>query len=255
MRFPANIETINLARDGVVENEDADFAAVYVFALIFLLGVFMTNGYLMQSVIEEKESHLIEIMISSIRPTQLLVGKVLAMGLMGIIQIISWVASVLILVSLAAQMSAFVGTFLPAVQIPTDLLPVMLLYFILGYLFFAAGYAAIGALSTSLREGPQYAVIFALPAGLPFYFFSIFAESPDGTLPVILSIFPLTSPLSMIMRLNVSSVPVEQLILSLGLLALSTVGMAWFAGRLFRFQTLLAGQMPKLRDIPKLVRG
>jgi ABC-2 type transport system permease protein len=113
----------------------------------------------------------------------------------------------------------------------------------------------VGALSGSMQEGPQYAVIFTLPAAIPFYFFSVFLSTPDGPIPVVFSLFPLTASLSMVMRMVLSTVPAWQIGLSLGLLALADVGMMWLAGRLFRVQILLAGQTPRLRDLPKLVRG
>lgn len=258
LRFPANFQEVNLERslpDGAVQNQDADILLVYVFSIVFLLALFLTNGYLLQSVIEEKETRLIEIMISTIRPTQLLSGKILAFGVLGLLQVVIWGAALILLVRVSTSLSAFATTAIPSVTIPIEMMPIMLLYFVLGYLLFAAAYGAVGALSNSMREGPQYAVIFTLPAALPYYFFTIFVETPNGPLPTIFSLFPLTAPISMMMRLTVSNVPLLELLLSLALLAATVVLMIWLAGRLFRVQTLLSGQVPKLRDIPKLLRG
>jgi ABC-2 type transport system permease protein len=113
----------------------------------------------------------------------------------------------------------------------------------------------VGAISNSMQEGPQLAVIFTLPAVLPLYFLGLFISSPDGTLPVILSLFPVTAPLAMVMRISATTVPVWQIILSLALLVVMDVLIIWLAGRMFRVQNLLAGQVPKIRDLPKLLRG
>jgi len=140
------------------------------------------------------------------------------------------------------------------IELPLSLLPILFLYFVLAYLLFAGLYAVIGAISNSMREGPQYAVIFTLPAALPFYFISVFSSTPDAALPVIMSLFPLTAPIAMTLRLLVAPVPAGQIALSLGLLALGVVAAIWAAGRAFRVQVLLAGQPPKFRELGKLLR-
>jgi ABC-2 type transport system permease protein len=88
---------------------------------------------------------------------------------------------------------------------------------------------------------------------IPFFFISIIAEEPNGTLAVVLSLIPFTSSLSMAMRLSVTDVPIGELLLSLGLLLLGVMGAIWLAGRLFRVHTLLAGNLPKFSDLPRLI--
>jgi ABC-2 type transport system permease protein len=259
LQQPAEFQEFNLEREksaGAAQNEDADFLMVYVFTFTFLLGLLITNSYLMQSVIEEKENRLIEILITSVRPGELLAGKILALSCLGILQIIVWAGGLILALNAALSLPAFESmTVLNDIQIPLDRLPIMLAYFILGYLFFAAKYGAIGAISNSIREGPSYAAFLTVPAVVPFWFFPMFIATPDAPLPVILSIFPITAPIAMMIRLSVTAVPAIQIIISLAVLALSVAGAMWAAGRIFRVQTLLAGKTPKLRDIPKLLRG
>jgi ABC-2 type transport system permease protein len=254
---PSVIERVELvpdAEDGVVRDEDTDFALVYGFAIIFMLALFGTNGYLMQSVIEEKETRLIEILISSVRPIQLLAGKILALGLLGIFQVGIYVLSVILITQIAAQSTALAGSFLANITIPLGALPLLGVYFVLGYLMFAAIYGAVGALSNSMSEGPNIAVIFTLPAVGPLYFLPVFLHSPNDTLAVALSLFPLSAPMSMVMRLSIAEVPLVEVVLSIILLVAAIAFLMWCAGRLFRVQTLLAGHRPKLKDIPRLVR-
>jgi ABC-2 type transport system permease protein len=255
---PSDIDEVNLARDAsgrTQTNFGTDFAVIYVFAIALMMSVFLTNGYLMQTVIEEKETRLIEILVATMRPTQLLAGKILALGLLGLVQILVWVGSLFLIGRLVAGDAASPLIALATISLTADKVIILLLYFVFGYLFFAAAYGMVGALSTSMQEGPGYAVIFTLPAAIPFYFMTVFITTPDATLPVILSLIPVTAPLSMVMRVTLTTVPLWQIALSLTLLIITDVVMIWLAGRMFRVQTLLAGQTPKLRDIPRLLRG
>ena len=234
----------------VAQSEDVSFLLVYLFALLLAFAAFFSSGYLMQSVIEEKETRIVEILLSSVRPVPLLAGKVLSMGLLGLLQIAVWVATTVFILSR-------IGGIFPALaglHIQTEMLVWMVPYFLLGYLMFAGVYAAIGALAPSMREGPQLAVFITLPAMIPFYFLNIFVETPNGPLPTIFSLFPITSPLAMVQRLAITTVPLHELLISLALLALTALGAIWLAGRLFRVNTLLAGQMPKWRDLLHIVR-
>lgn len=255
---PANIREINLQRDATGEtatNFDTDFIVVYVFAIALMMSVFVTNGYLMQTIIEEKETRLIEILISDMRPTQLLAGKILALGLLGLMQIVVWVVGLTLLANLATGNAIPTLAAIANITLPTDRVALLLVYFVFGYLFFAAAYGMVSAISSTMQEGPQYAVIFTLPAVIPLYFLAMFIESPGAPLPTILSIFPVTAPMAMVMRITITTVPAWQILLSVALLILLDAVMIWLAGRMFRVNTLLAGQTPRLRDIPKLLRG
>ncbi|MEO8613281.1 MAG: ABC transporter permease [Chloroflexota bacterium] len=254
---PSTVDEINLQRDASGQKKsdfNADFLVVYVFAIALLMSVFLTNGYLMQTVVEEKETRLIEILVSTMRPTQLLAGKILAFGLMGLLQIVVWVGALFLIGKLGSGDAASPLAALGAISLSADKVLLLFLYFIFGYLFFAAGYGMVGAISSSMQEGPQFAVIFTLPAAIPMYFLALFITTPDAPLPVILSLIPITAPLSMVIRVTLTTVPLWQIVLSLGLLFALDIVMIWLAGRLFRVQTLLSGQTPKLRDIPRLLR-
>lgn len=253
---PSNIQQVNTGRDvpaEAMQDFGSSFLLVYVFVIALMLSLFMTNGYLLQAVIEEKESRIVEILISTVRPLQLLGGKILAYGTLGLFQMLVWVAAMLLVLQLAQLLDGL--SVLAGMFIPLDVLPLVLVYFVLAYLFFAAAYGIVGALSSTMREGPQYVVVFTLPAMVPLYFISLFVEAPDATLPVILSLIPITAPLAMTMRLLLTAVPAWQIALSAGLLVLFIIFLMWLAGRLFRVQVLLAGQTPRLRDLPRLVRG
>ena len=226
------------------------FILVYVFALALLVGTFMSSGYLMQTVMEERQSRIVELLLSSLRPRDLLIGKVLALGLLGLIQVSLWGATAYFLVKRAA--ATLPGTI--GLNVSAGQLLVLVGFFVTGYLMFGGVYAIVGVLSNSLREGPQMATFITLPAMLPLYLTTLFASAPDGGLATGLSLFPLTAPLGMVMRIAVSPVPPWQIALSLILVFITGLGCLWAASKLFRIVTLLSGQTPTIRDIPKLLR-
>jgi ABC-2 type transport system permease protein len=224
---------------------------VIVFALILIFSFFSTSTYLMQTVIEEKESYLIEILISSVSSVELLAGKILALGALGLFQVVIYVGT---FVGVAAFGTDLTGPF-ANITIPVDLLVVAIVYYILGYLLFAALFGMVGAVSASLTEGPSISTIFVIPSVLPWIFWALYTEDPLNPIVTILSFVPLTSPLGMVMRSAVTEVSFIEYVISVTLLIATVAFVMWMAGRLFRVQTLLSGKFPKLTQIPKLIFG
>lgn len=231
------------------------FWLVYAFGMLMMLTTFLTAGQLMQSVIKEKENRVIEIVLSSLRPLQLMGGKLVGQALMGLLQMITWLSAIFLIMRLADVEIPFLH-FLSAAKLPASLLVAALLYFLLGFALYGTFSAAIGAISANMREGPQYAMLYSMPAAMAIIFLPSIAETPNSTLAMILSLFPLTAPIAMIERMVVTAVPFWQIGTSLALLAASVIGGLWLAARLFRVNTLLSGQVPSRRELVQLlVRG
>jgi ABC-2 type transport system permease protein len=129
-----------------------------------------------------------------------------------------------------------------------------LLYFIGGYLIYASLLGALGALAPSTREGTQFTFIILLPLFIPLFMNTALIESPNGALTVFLSLFPLTSPVTMITRLAAGPVPIEQLVLGLVILAVTTYGIIVFASRFFRADTLLSFNALNFKRIVQEIR-
>ncbi len=255
---PMGVDVSRIERvDAEVGNEQAAqtredrIRVVNLMVALLILTLFSTNGYLMQSVIEEKSSKLIEILLAYVRPTQLLVGKVFALCLLGLLVVAVYSMALLIAINLADGS----GTFLDGIRFTPDLMAVAAIYYLLGYLFYSAIFGAIGAVSTSLTEGSSVLSVFIIIVILPFIFLGQLTEAPHGGMAVFFSMFPLTSPIGMVIRTAMGGVPFVEYILSISLLAGSTLGMLWIAGRLFRFQNMLSGRMPRLRELPGLIFG
>ncbi len=253
LRDPAFVMEHTITETGATQqtNESRDFLLVYGFGLMLMMTVFWGGGYLMQSVVQEKESRIIEIMLSSVRPLALLLGKILAMGVLSLLQVATIAGAFVVIISQAGSLSTALGD----VSVSPGLLAMLAVYFVLGFLLFGSLMAGIGAVSTTMRESQNFVTVVTLPAMIPMFFITIFTTDPNGTFAVVFSMIPITAPLSMIMRLAVTDVPLVQLAVSMILLLLGIAGAIWFSARLFRVNTLLMGHMPRMRDLPRLLRG
>ncbi len=253
LRTPAVVVDHRLSETGTVEEsrEDQEFLLVYAFGLLLMFSVFWGGGYVMASAVAEKESRIVEIMLTTVRPMALLLGKILAAGLLALLQMVTLAGTLIFIGGQLGDVFEALGN----IEVSTRAVITLATYFLLGFLFFGGLMAAIGAMSTSLREAQNFVTIVTLPAAIPFFFLTIFAEEPNGTLAVVLSLIPFTAPLAMVMRQAIVTVPTFQLVVGITLQVLAVIGAVWLAGRMFRVNMLLMGHMPRLRDIPKLVRG
>lgn len=231
------------------DNLNVNFLVVYVYAMVLMLTIFMSSGYLMQSVVEEKESKAIEIVLTSVKPFPLLLGKTVAMGLTGLIQVAIWAVAAYALFNIAA--SNVVDLSGATIEPATMLIAVV--YFFLGFGVVGGVFAAMGTIVGNTRDGSQLVGWVVFPFISPLFFVTAFANSPDGTLARVMSLIPFTSPLAMLMRSSVSSVPLWELVLSIGLTSLLMIASIWMAGRVFRVQSLLRGSAIKWRELPKLI--
>ncbi|MEP7360751.1 MAG: ABC transporter permease [Chloroflexota bacterium] len=228
----------------------AGFLLPYIFALVFVLGIFITSGYLLQSVNEEKENRVVEIVLSSIPALPLMAGKILGMGAAGLTQIVIWLLTVLIgLPLLNAQLSVHIAI------APVALALTVVLYAV-GYLTYGAIFAAIGALATGSREGQQLSSIIVLPAIIPVVLVSFFLRDPNAPIVWLLTVLPLTAPGAILEVVAISPSP-PWLMIGLSLLSqLIVAGIAIVgAGRIFRATVLLYGVRPSLGRIIAALTG
>jgi ABC-2 type transport system permease protein len=206
--------------------------------MLFYIIILSAASLLLSSVAKEKENRVIEILMMSLTPRQLLTGKIVGLGLMGLVQTIAWVGTGRVLL-------AFSGTTfnIPiAFQLPASFLVWALIFFLLGYAVYASLMAGLGALVPNLREASQATILVIFPLIIPIFLLSILIEQPNGMLAVILSVFPLTSPVAMMTRLASGEVPFWQIMLAVVFLALTAVFVVRSVARMFRAQTILSGQ-------------
>jgi ABC-2 type transport system permease protein len=260
------------------------------FGYLIMMFIIIYGGFVMRSVIEEKTSRIIEIIISSVKPFQLMLGKIIGTSLAGITQFLIWIVSASLLMVLAlvfmdldpalllerpgsfpGMEASYPGSPLEVdnttaliveefLNIPMGLLiGFFLVYFVLGYLIYSSIYAAIGAAVDNETDTQQFIFPIILPLMLAIYvgFFSVFSN-PHGPIAVGFSIFPLTSPIVMMMRLpgglGEGGVPVWQLLLSIFLLILTFLAIVYLASKIYRVGILMYGKKPTYRELLKWLK-
>ena len=258
---PANLNSTKVS-DGKATGQSgaASFMIAYFMAFILYISVVLYGQQTMTSVIEEKTSRIMEVLASSMRPFQMLLGKVLGVGLTGLLQMAIWGGTYYLVTSQRARLAGMFGVSADAMQalpIPamsTDLLLVFLAYFALGFLLFGALYAAIGSICNTIQETQQYAV--AVTMVLMLSFFSVFAvmKDPTGGLGVTLSFVPFFSQLVMPVRWSLAAVSPVELAGSLALGIATLLGTTWLAGRIYRTGILMYGKKPTFREVFRWIR-
>ena len=252
---PLNLVTTTLTSTGEVAKEQGgygNFIVPAVFSLLLMLAIVFSSTYVLQSLSEEKENRMMEVLLSSVSPTQLLTGKVLGLGAAGLVQVLVWVISMPLLLNLA---SSSIGGLISTIQVPAGFWVLGVVYFILGYALFAVLSASVAAITTTVREAQSLAAIYTLFSVAPFWFLSLLLLFPNSPVWVVFSIFPFTAPVLTMLRMGVTGVPVWQLIVSTSMLALCVVGGLLLAARLLRTYTLLYGKRPTLREIVRNLRS
>lgn len=220
-------------------------------AILFYMTVMGAAGYLLQSLGKEKENRVMEILLSSVRPLHLLVGKVVGLGGIGLLQMGVWTFLAFVVFQRGDRLFANIS--LPTLSAAVWGLTIV--HFITGYLVYASLFAGLGAIVPNVKEGSQYTFLLMLPTFLPMWFNSIMLTAPNGSFATWLSLIPLTAPLAMPMRLALTAVPPWQWIVSLTASAGAAMLLLWMATKLFRSQTLLTGQRFSPKIIWNALRG
>ena len=241
-------QRVTVSDDGAIEEESGAAVAVsflvgqgFAIALIFTLIAYGT--ILLQTVSEEKENRMVEVLLTSASPLAIMTGKVLALGLAGLIQMSVWIAAVILIVP------RFAGVLPDLGDIPIDVgfLLLVLAFYLAGYAIAAALMAGIGAATTSTTEAGPLTALVIIPLVAPFYAMPLFLSSADHWLTRLLSLLPITAATSMMLRLATSQVAPSEIALSLGLMIVTAVLLLWLASRIFRAGLLMYGQRMSLR--------
>jgi len=252
-KTPLLMTSLRLGESGEIvadQNVLIQFFMPYIFAILFMMSIFFTSGYLLQSVSEEKENRVIEILLSSVSARQLLTGKVLGLGSAGLAQIVIWLISIMVFAGVArVNIPGLSG-----LSISPGILAVGLVYYILGYLLFAVLSAAIGSIGSTAREAQSWSMIFIMPAMIPLWLSFVIIRNPEHVVSTVLTIIPVTAPITAMMRLPAEAIPPWELALSITILAGSVVFGMWAAAKVFRTCLLMYGKRPSLRQIVAYLR-
>ena len=269
-------KTYKLSDEGVTSS-DSDIASIVgiLATMLIYMFIFTSGSQVMNSVVQEKVNRIVEVMICSVKPWELMWGKIIAVGLTCLTQMALWAVLTMMIVGVAMgvmgiDMSELQGG--PAMGMAVQdmssvakhidvlnsidwsfVLVMFLVYFVGGYLLYSSLFAAIGASVDNESDTGQFMmpitiiVLFALYAGM------YSAENPDGPLAFWCSMIPFTSPIVMMVRVPFD-VPVWQLILSLGLLTITILGTTWLSAKIYRVGILMYGKKPTLKEIVKWIK-
>ncbi|MHB8104371.1 MAG: ABC transporter permease [Dehalococcoidales bacterium] len=250
-----NVVTTRLTETGAVAPEQGGYGNLlipFLFSLLLMLSITFSSAYLLQGLGDEKENRLIEVLLSSVSTRQLILGKVLGIGAAGLMQVLVWVITAPFLVNLA---TSSIGGFFSTLQIPPNFLILCVVYFILGYLLYAVISTGIGAIATSAREGQQLATIFTLGAISPLWFSSLIILFPNSPVVVFLSVFPITAPVTLMIRLGSTDVAAWQILLSLGVMVITIIGLLLITVKIVRTFLLMYGKRPTLGTIIRSLKN
>ena len=252
------VRQIGAGEDGE-EGGDFTSSAVLAYFMIFMIYtcLIMYGNMVASGVAEEKSSRIMEVMIAKVKPTELMFGKILGIGALGLMQFAIWVAAAL--ATNAVRRAGLFGlpfdTGISLGNVQPVLLVWFAVFFILGFFFYASIYAAGGAVVSRVEEVNQVVTILTMLIVVGFIVAFMSFTNPNGRLAVIASLIPFTSPMVMFARLTLGSPPAAQVAASVILLVLAVVCGAWLSGRIYRVGVLLYGKRPTFREILRYMRG
>jgi len=235
------------------------FALAYIMAMMLFMSILVYGNGMMSSVLEEKTSKVIELLVSSVKPMELMAGKLLGVGAVSLVQFGVWGASMQLMLS---QRGALMGSMsgnnaatifqLPSLGAGTTL--IVILFFVGGFLLYSAMYAAVGAMSSNHQEAQQAVqpITYMLMVGL----FGMFAmlNNPNSTVAIVLSFIPFTAPIIVPVRWTTGNLAPAEVALAFLTLILGVLGVLWIAGRIYRVGILMTGKRPTMRELVRWVR-
>jgi ABC-2 type transport system permease protein len=231
-------------------DDKGKFLTILIMVMLLYMAVIFYGVSVMRAVLEEKNSRVMEVLLSSATSTELMAGKLIGVGAVGLTQIGIWItmASVYALPALAASASA------GEIHIAPLSLVAFALFFLLGYLLYSSVYAAVGAVITSEQEGQQLQFIILLPLILAVFMMGPVMRAPDSPVAMWTSMVPFFSPILMYLRIAIQPPPAWQIALSLLLLVATIAGILVLCARIYRIGILMYGKRPTLPEIMKWLK-
>jgi len=240
-----SIKPVKLEESGKESNVDTltTFFTAFIFVMLLFMLIMLSGQMLVRSLVEEKSNRLIEIIISSCSADELLTGKILGLGALGLFQILIWA---LIAVSLLGAAIIPFATF-------HNILP-MLVYFLLGYTFYTAVFVGIGSIVTTEQEAQQITTYLSFLLLLPIVLILPVMENPNSILIKVLSYIPITLPTAMLLRVNLGPIPTSVMVITICIMVISIYIAIKLASKVFRIGILSYGKRPSLKELGEWLR-
>jgi ABC-2 type transport system permease protein len=256
---PAELQTSRITdRGGEGGTASATFGAAYGAGFLAYIFIVIFGQNVMRSVLEEKTNRIVEVIVSSVRASHVMAGKILGVGAVALLQLAIWGA---FLVAVLSQQRLITETFgvpaetLRALHVEPMIGLALAGFFIGGFLLYAALFAAVGAAVSSEQEAQQMVLVVLLPLFVPLLFMMPVLTDPLGTTATWLGIIPFTSPMVMPMRMGATSIPTSEIVGALVLMAFAVVAVTWIAGKIYRVGILSTGKRPSLRELGRWLRA
>jgi ABC-2 type transport system permease protein len=249
-----DLKTLKLGAGGEeTKDEGQAFFMSYIFVLIIYMSVLMYGIYVMRGVLEEKSSHIVEVIISTVKPFELMLGKILGIGAVGLTQMVLWAGMGLALSAPPMLVAMGLGgAELP--RIPATVLVFFVVYFVLGFLLYGTLYAGVGAAFDTEQDAQNFQGVITIFLVIPLVMIIQIMNDPGGTLSVVLSLVPFFTPILMFLRMTLVQVPPLEIAASVVLMVATILAMAWLVGKVYRVGILMHGSKPKLKDLLRWVR-
>ncbi len=242
---PLEMKTIKLSKTGAEESGFAEvFLRSYIFMMMLLFMIMMSGQMLVRSMLEEKSNRVVEVLMSSCSPMSLMGGKILGLSAVGLTQMGVWVV-------IGFAISLKFGIVI--ISLPMALL--LLTYSIVGYLFYAGVFVAIGAPVSTEQEAQQITSYLTMILFIPMAISFVIMQNPNSSLVTIMTFIPLMTPTMMAMRIPINMPSVPEVVGSLLVLTLSACGAIWAAGKIFRTAILSYGKRPGIRELFRLLKA
>ena len=237
----------------VAANASKSFWGAYLMAFVLYFAVVFYGVNVAQSVVSEKTSRVFEVLLASAKPESMMLGKLLGVGAVGLTQMAVWIA-LLLLLSASSLFTTLATGGLAAYGVTPLQLIFFVLYFVLGFFFYSALSAGLGATVSQESEVQQFTMLIVLPQVLALVLIVYILSNPGAWPVVLLSLFPPCTPIVMCLRMAAMAVPAWQLALSVVLMVASIYGMAWLASRIYRVGILMYGKRPTLPEMLRWIR-
>jgi ABC-2 type transport system permease protein len=262
---PVDMSIAKTGENGTVSNQGATKALAFGMAMAIYIVVIMYGQSIMTSVQEEKRDRVVELIVSSVRSTDLLVGKVVGIGAAGVLQMIIWVATAALLLTHGADVARMLHAspgFVQAISqqsmlphVPLSIGVLFVLYFAGGFFLFATLFAVVGAIVTNAQEAQQFVFPVLIPFMIGFFMAMPTADNPNGSVAVLGSIIPFTSPIVMPVRASVIGINWAHVAISLTLLYGTAALIIWLASKIYRVAIFATGKKPTLGEIAHWMRA
>lgn len=229
------------------DDTGANFAGAYVLFFLMYMVIMLYGMNVARSIIEEKTSRVFEVMLATVKPGEMMAGKVIGVGSVGLTQVSLWMLAAVILTATPLMAHLLGGG--THISISAEQVGFFIIYFLLGYLLYSAMAAALGAMTNSEQELQQLNMFLVMPLAACMISLPLVLNAPQNIWSRVLSLVPFFSPLLMYMRISVSPVPWYEIAASIVLMSLAIYAVLWVASRIYRVGILMYGKKPNLPEI------